>query len=83
MYVYTCKRGDFVNCEIKVGSVTNAQRGSKLLRRYGIKPAVSRIENPAPGDGCGFVITVDYNDCDAAKSLLYKNGIRIFGVTER
>ncbi len=72
-----------MTCEIKVGSVTNAQRGAKLLRRFGIKSAVSRIENPAPGDGCGFVISVNFNDCDAAKNLLYKNGIRILGVTNR
>lgn len=69
-------------CEIKVGSVTNAQRGAKVLRRYGIKSNISRIENPAPGDGCGFVIKVDVNDCHAAKDLLYKSGIRIFGVNE-
>lgn len=69
-----------MKCEIKVGSVTNAQRGSKLLRRYGIKLTVSRIENPAVGDGCGFVIGVDYADCDTAKRLLVQNGIRILGV---
>ena len=71
-----------MKCEIKVGSVTNAQRGSKLLRRYGIKPTVSRIENTALGDGCGFVIGVDCVDCDTAKSLLVQNGIRILGVRE-
>ena len=71
-----------MKCEFKVGSVTNAQRGSKLLRRYGIKPTVSRIENPAVGDGCGFVIGVDCADCDTAKSLLAQNGIRILGVRE-
>ncbi len=70
-------------CEIKVGSVTNAQRGAKLLRRYQIKSAVSRIENPAPGDGCGFVLAVSFNDCDSAKDLLYKNGIRILGVIQK
>lgn len=76
------KRGDFVNCEIKVGSVTNAQRGSKLLRIKGYKSSVHRLENPSAGDGCGFVIRLDGGDCNYARELLLRNGVRVLGVRE-
>lgn len=76
------KRGDFVNCEIKVGSVTNAQRGSKILRKNGYKSSVHRLENPSAGDGCGFVIRIDGGDSHYARELLGRNGVRILGVRE-
>lgn len=70
-------------CEIKVGSVTNAQRGAKALRRMGIRATLSRIENPSASDGCGFVLRVNCNDVDTAVDLLKKNGIRIVGTVEK
>ncbi len=65
--------------KIKVGSVTNAQRGAGILRINGYKPTVSRIENPVASDGCGFVINV-YDDKNMVLDLLRKYGIRIIGV---
>lgn len=67
-----------MNYIIKVGSVTNAQRGAKLLRSYGYKPNVTRLENPSKSDGCGFVIKV-YDSQDRVTDILSKNGIRILG----
>ena len=44
---------------IKLGAITNAQRAQRLLRAKGYKPTLSRIKNPQPGDGCGYMITVN------------------------
>lgn len=68
--------------KIKVGAITNAQRGARLLRYKGYKPTISRIENPKPGDGCGFVIIVNKSVLEDSLSLLKQNGIRIMGVEE-
>ncbi|MGN0458163.1 MAG: putative Se/S carrier-like protein [Eubacterium sp.] len=65
--------------KIKVGSVTNAQRGARILRANGFRPTVSRIENPSANDGCGFVINV-FGDIDKALELLKKQGVRILEV---
>ena len=70
-------------CEIKVGSVTNAQRGARTLRRMGIGATLSRIENPSASDGCGFVLRVKCRDVDKATDLLYQNGIRVLGTVEK
>ena len=51
--------------EIKVGSVTNAQRGVKILRSNGISTSVSRLEHPGAADGCGFALRVDASDLNA------------------
>lgn len=65
---------------IKVGAITNAQRGARILRYRGYRPTITRIENPKPGDGCGFVLKVSESELDGATQLLRKNGIRILGV---
>ena len=39
--------------EIKVGSVTNAQRGAKLLKNAGYRVFVHKQLRPSPADGCG------------------------------
>lgn len=66
--------------DIKVGAITNAQRGARLLRYKGIKTTITRIDNPKPGDGCGFVLRVSDNNVDAALEILNRNGVRIMGV---
>lgn len=65
---------------IKLGSITNAQRGAKLLRANGYKPNLSRLENPQPSDGCGYAVTVNTNDIDDAVKLLKKSGVTVLGV---
>lgn len=46
------------NLYIKVGSITNAQRGQSLLRSRGYKPMIRKIEKPNHVDGCGYAIEV-------------------------
>ncbi len=68
-----------MNFGIKVGSVTNAQRAMKLLKSKNFRPSLSRIENPQPNDGCGYVVKVSAND-DSVIRFLEKSGINILGV---
>ncbi|MGN0532246.1 MAG: hypothetical protein ACI4IN_05580 [Eubacterium sp.] len=63
---------------IKLGAITNAQRAQRLLRANGYKPTLSRIKNPQPGDGCGYMITV--NADKNAIDILKNNGINVLGV---
>lgn len=65
--------------EIKVGSVTNAQRGVKILRSNGILTSVSRLEHPGVADGCGFALRVDASDFERSVELLRRYKIRIIG----
>ncbi len=64
---------------IKVGSVTNAQRGLKLLRSKGYKVQMKRIENPSKADGCGYALEVSADD-DVPVKLLEKGRISVRGV---
>ncbi len=65
---------------IKIGSITNAQRARSVLHAKSIKAQIKRLENPRPGDGCGYVLQLE--DADSAVSVLRKNGLRILGVEE-
>ena len=49
--------------EIKVGSITNAQRIQKLLKQNGIKASINRSSNIKSGEGCGYYVkAVGYRD---------------------
>lgn len=63
--------------EIKVGSVTNAQRGAKILRNNGIRAVVYRLEKPSASDGCGFALGVDASNYNRAITLLLEYKIRV------
>lgn len=63
---------------IKIGSITNAQRARFALHAQSIKAQIKRLEDPKPGDGCGYVLMVE--DADKAVSVLNKAGIRVLGV---
>lgn len=67
---------------IKVGSITNAQRAKSVLSKNSIKASVQRLDNPAPGDGCGYVVRVEENGRNI-KEILEKNGIRVLGAEKR
>lgn len=67
---------------IKVGSVTNAQRGARLLRNKGYKPTIGRIENPQRGDGCGYVLKLSTYEKEEVIKILRKNGISVLGVED-
>lgn len=65
---------------IKVGSITNAQRARSALHARSLKAQIKRLEDPKPGDGCGYVLMVE--NADKAVSILNKAGIRVLGVEE-
>jgi hypothetical protein len=65
---------------VKLGSVTNAQRAQKLLAKHGFVSRVSRLQNPKPGDGCGYVIRANEKDKYEIIHILKKEGINILGV---
>lgn len=66
---------------IKVGSITNAQRGVGVLRSAGYRPRVKRIENPGKNDGCGYAIEVSAQG-DEPVNILKKNRINVKGVEQ-
>lgn len=70
-----------MNLYIKVGSITNAQRGQRLLRSNGYKPIIRKIENPSKSDGCGYALEVNADD-ETPVEILKKNRINIRGVEE-
>lgn len=63
---------------IKVGSMTNAQRAKTVLNKNKIKASVKRLENPKPGDGCGYVVKAEESDRNIME-ILEKNAIRVLG----
>lgn len=65
----------------KVSSITNAQRGQKLLSSNGIFSSIERIQHPGSTDGCGYTITTS-SDNVKAEQLLLDAGIRILEVQE-
>jgi hypothetical protein len=67
---------------IKVGSITNAQRAVRVLKNNGYKPRLSRIENPRPNEGCGYVIRVEANSQNDVTKILQNSKITVFGVEE-
>lgn len=66
---------------IKVGSITNAQRGANVLRSHGFKSQIMRIENPTKEDGCGYQLVVNANGREPV-NILMKNGINVRGVED-
>lgn len=66
---------------IKIGSVTNAQRAVSVLKRNNIKAQIIRMDNPQPGDGCGYMIKIGKEESEAVH-ILQNNGIRILGVVD-
>lgn len=64
--------------DIKVGSVTNAQRAQAVLKKNNIKSQIKRIQNHNPGEGCGYIITVDSGD--KALEIIKGANIRVLGV---
>lgn len=64
---------------IKVGSITNAQRGQRVLKNYGYSANIKRVANPSKEDGCGYAVDLYTNDSTPV-SILSSNGINIRGV---
>ena len=67
---------------IKLGSITNAQRAQKILNKSGFVCRLSRLQNPKPGDGCGYILKVYNAGREKAIHILENSGINILGVEE-
>lgn len=67
---------------IKVGSITNAQRAKSVLNKNKIKAYIQRLDNPKPGDGCGYVIKTEAYKNNIIE-ILEKNSIRVLGYERR
>lgn len=66
----------------RVSSITNVQRGQKVLSANGISSKIERVSKPKAGDGCGYVIVVNSKGA-LAENLLRESGIRIVGIDKR
>ncbi len=64
---------------IKVGSITNAQRGQRVLRSSGYKAQIKKIEKPTKTEGCGYALEVYASDNEPV-NILERNRITIRGV---
>lgn len=64
---------------IKVGSITNAQRAKSVLMKNSVSSEIKRIEDPKPGDGCGYTLKIKNSEKRNVVSILEKNGIRVIG----
>ena len=64
---------------VKVGSVTNAQKGKRILVKNGFHAKVKRAAILRKGDGCGYTI-VFRGDKEKALHLLEQAGSRIISV---
>lgn len=65
--------------DIKVGSVTNAQRSLHILKANGYRASIKKLEHPTKADGCGYVVRMDAAN-ETPIRLLEQNGIKVTGV---
>lgn len=65
--------------DIKVGSVTNAQRGARVLKSRGYKVNIRKLEHPSKSDGCGYVLRIN-SESEEALTILKNSSIKVTGV---
>lgn len=65
--------------DIKVGSITKAQKVKKALQSNGYKANFHRLENPQPGDGCGYAVIVR-GDKQEILEIIDSIGVKVLGV---
>ena len=65
---------------LNVNTVTNAQRGVKILKRYGIYATIGRAKSSVRLKGCGYTVNFEYNDLDFVLNLFNTSGIDVLGV---
>ncbi len=68
------------NCILVLSSVTYAMKAERLLALAGIYSSPVKTGEIAKVRGCGYGLLIK-GDCDAAKAILEKNGVKILGVT--
>lgn len=65
--------------DIKVGSVTSAQRGARVLKSHGYKVNIRKLEHPSKSDGCGYVLRIN-SESEEALTILKNSSIKVTGV---
>jgi len=65
-------------CIIPLGSVTYAMKAQRLLNAHAIFAEVTRADSHNT-NGCGYGVSVNCREIDAAVSILKRSGIRIIG----
>ena len=65
---------------VKVGSVTGAQKGKRILLKHGYRASIKRATHIKKGEGCGYGI-VTQGDANKVISILKEAGIKIISVT--
>lgn len=63
---------------IGVRSVTYAQKGQEVLKKYGIKGLIKKRTDLSPS-GCGWCIEVPKLQSETAMNILKNNGVRMSG----
>ena len=69
------------NRYIRVGSITNAMYGKRLLEQQGITAYIHKDSVPREGDGCGYSLLVT-KDSDRAEQILRNRGVRIVRISD-
>ena len=67
-------------CTVKLGSITNAQRVLRALKKRGFNANIIRIQNPSKSDGCGYAVRINTNNPEAALHVIKQTGVIVLGV---
>jgi len=65
-------------CIIPLGSVTYAMKAQRLLNARSVFAEVTRADSHNT-NGCGYGVSVNCREMDAAVNIIKKSGIRIIG----
>lgn len=68
-----------MHINIKVGSITNAQRGYNELKKHAYSVSIRKSEDPSPKEGCGYILRVQCTSDEPIK-ILEQNNVKILGV---
>ena len=71
-----------MNYLIMCRSLTNAQRGARILERKGINTRVVKSPRELTGGGCGYALSI-YRSPIEAYSILRENNIRTGKIYEK
>lgn len=68
--------------QVKVGSVTNAQKAKRLLKQNGYYCYIRRSADIKKGEGCGYSV-IFRGDSEKGLNILENSGIRIISVKQK
>lgn len=69
-----------MSCLILFKSITYAQRGMRVLERYGISASLTRKPAQIKGNGCGYALLIDCKKMIVATKVLNDKSIPHSGV---